>query len=212
MRNNRPLLALLTGLSLALLGGCGVSTINVAGDYPSPLVSKLPLTVGVYYGDDFRNYRFTEITDATGKDQLIINSGASQVALFDTVLPAVFENVVHLENLESVSQHDNLDAVFVPVIQEFQVGLPDKTKLNVFEIWIKYNMRLSEADGDYIADWVMTAYGKSPTETFRSTDDGVNNATVVALRDLAASFALGFTRIPEVNEWLRERSLVDAAQ
>lgn len=192
-----------------LLTGCGVSTINITGDYPSPLVAKLPLTVGVYYDDSFRNYSFTEINDATGKDQLIINSGASQVKLFDTVLPAVFENVVHLEDLESLAGHGPLDAVFVPVIQEFQVGLPNKTKLNVYEIWIKYNMRLSEANGDYIADWVMTAYGKSPTETFRSTDDGVNNATVVALRDLAASFTLGFRRIPEVNEWLREQSLLD---
>src|SRR5690606_6791965 len=125
------------GLVLTLFGGIGVSTVNITGDYPPPLVSTLPLTVGVYYDDSFRNFSFTEINAATGKDQLIINSGASQVALFDTVLPAVFENVVHLEDLESVSQHENLDAVFVPVIQEFQVGLPDKTKLNVFEIWIK---------------------------------------------------------------------------
>lgn len=195
--------------AIVLLSGCGASTIDIEGRYPAPLASKLPLTVGVYYDDSFRNYSFTEINDATGKDELIINSGASQVQLFDTVLPAVFENVVHLDTLEGVAEQGNLDAVFVPAIQEFQVGLPDKTKLNVYEIWIKYNMRLAEADGDYIADWVMTAYGKSPTETFRSTDEGVNNATVIALRDLAASFTLGFTRIPEVDEWLREQSLVN---
>lgn len=204
-----PLCAAVAALSLALLSGCGASTINITGEYPAPLADKLPLTVGVYYDDAFRNYSFTEINDATGKDQLIINSGTTQMQLFDTVLPAVFENVVHLDTLDNVAERGNLDAVFVPAIQEFQVGLPDKTKLNVYEIWIKYNMRLSEADGDYIADWVMTAYGKSPTETFKSEDEGVNNATVVALRDLAASFTLGFKRIPEVNEWLREQSLVN---
>lgn len=202
---NSTLRAPLAAICLFLLGGCGVSTIDIAGDYPAPLVRKLPLTVGVYYDEAFRNFSFTEINDNTGKDQLIINSGSSQVKLFDTVLPAVFEQVVHLENLENVAERDNLDAVFVPVIQEFQVGLPEKTKLNVYEIWIKYNMRLSETNGDYIADWVMTAYGKSPTETFKSTDEGVNNATVVALRDLAASFSLGFQSIPEVNDWLKER-------
>ena len=93
----------------------------------------------------------------------------------------------------------------MPVIEEFQLGLPAKTKLKVYEIWVKYNMRLENANGDYIADWVMTAYGKSPTESFQTVDAGVQDAAVVALRDLAASFTLGFSDIPEVNEWLKEQ-------
>jgi hypothetical protein len=95
--------------------------------------------------------------------------------------------------------------VFVPAIEEFQLGLPQKTKLKVYEIWVKYNMRLEKPDGAYIADWVMTAYGKSPTESFQSVDAGVQDATIVALRDLAASFTLGFAGIPEINEWLQDQ-------
>jgi len=155
------------------------------------------------YPEELRNFSFTEIDDYTGDDQYIINSGASQVELFNTVLPALFENVVLLDSLDS-PQAGNIDAVFVPAIEEFQLGLPSKTKLKVYEIWVKYNMRLENPNGDYIADWVMTAYGKSPTESFQSVDDGVQGAAVVALRDLAASFTLGFTGIPEVNEWLKE--------
>ena len=97
-----------------------------------------------------------------------------------------------------------VDAVFVPAIEEFQLGLPAKTKLKVYEVWVKYNMRLEKPEGGYIADWVMTAYGKSPTESFQSVDAGVQDATIVALRDLAASFTLGFSGIPEVNEWLTQ--------
>ena len=195
-------------LGLLLTSGCGVSTINITGSYPSPLVEKLPLTVGVYYDDAFANHTFTEINDATGKDQFIVNSGASQVEMFNTVLPAVFQKVVHIDNIDQVSDYPDLDAVFVPAIEEFQLGLPQKTKLNVYEVWVKYDMRLSKANGDYIADWVMTAYGKSPAETFRSTDDGINSAANVALRDMAATFALGFTQVPEINEWLREKSVL----
>ena len=102
----------------------------------------------------------------------------------------------------------DIDAVFVPAIEEFQVGLPQKTRLNVYEIWVKYNMRLAQSNGDYIADWVMTAYGKSPEETFQSVDAGVNDAANVALRDLAASFTLGFSNIPEINEWLRSQNVM----
>jgi len=194
-------------LAVMLLGGCAASTIDIVGTFPAPLVSKLPLTVGVYYDDAFASHSYIEINDNTGDDQYIINSGASQIELFNTMLPAVFEEVVLLDSIESAASHDNLDAVFSPAIEEFQVGLPQKTRLNVYEIWVKYNMRLSDTNGDYIADWVMTAYGKSPEETFQSVDAGVNDAANVALRDLAASFTLGFSSIPEVSEWLRAENI-----
>jgi len=63
-------------------------------------------------------------------------------------------------------------------------------------------MRLLSAEGDYIADWVLTSYGKTPTETFRTVETAINEAAVVALRDLASSFSLSFSQVPEVNDWL----------
>jgi hypothetical protein len=189
-----------------VLSACAASTINISGSYPSPLVRKIPITVGVYYPEELRNFSFIEIDDYTGKDQYIINSGESQIELFNTVLPALFENVVMLDDPQTASTDSRIDAVFVPAIEEFQLGLPQKTKLKVYEIWMKYNMRLSDPNGEYIADWVMTAYGKSPNENFQSVDSGVKDAAVVAMRDLAASFTLGFSGIPEVNDWLRDNN------
>ena len=58
------------------------------------------------------------------------------------------------------------------------------------------------AEGDYIADWVLTSYGKTPTESLRSAEAAINAAAVVALRDLASSFSLSFTQVPEVRDWL----------
>lgn len=95
-----------------------------------------------------------------------------------------------------------VDAIFAPLIEEFQLALPSKTKLDVYEVWIKYNMRLMAADGEYIADWVLTSYGKTPTESMRSAESAINDAAVVALRDLASSFSLSFTQVPEVRDWL----------
>ncbi len=191
-----------------LLAGCSASVINIEGNYPSPLVNQLPLTLGVIYDDNFSNYSFTEIDEYSGDDQYIINSGASQVDLFNTILPAVFSQVVFLESADDIASHPELDMIFQPGIEEFQVGLPQKTRLNVYEIWVKYNMRLSAPDGNSIADWVMTAYGKSPQETFGSVDAGVNEAAVEAFRDLAATFSLGFANIPEVNDWLRTNNVL----
>ncbi len=190
-----------------LLLGCSASVIEIRGNYPSPLVPQLPLTLGVIYDENFSNYSFTEIDEYSGDDQYIINSGASQVALFNSILPAVFSQVVYLSSPEEAADYPELDMVFQPEIEEFQVGLPQKTRLDVYEIWVKYNMRLSAPDGGAIADWVMTAYGKSPQATFGSVDAGVNEAAVEAFRDLAATFSLGFTNIPEVNDWLRTNNV-----
>jgi hypothetical protein len=205
LSNGRPgmLVAVLT--AMLTLYGCAASTIVIDGNYPSPLVQKLPITVGVYFPETLRNFSYTEIDDNSGDDQYIVQSGASQLELFNTVLPALFQNVVMLD---SPTAPDGLDAVFVPDLTEFQLGLPQKTKLKVYEIWMKYNMKLQKSNGDYIADWVMTAYGKSPQENLQSVDTGVQDAAVVAMRDLAASFTLGFTSVPEVSEWLKANNYV----
>ena len=106
--------------AIVLLSACSATTINIAGTFPAPLVRKLPLTVGVYYDDAFTNHSFIEINDNTGDDQYIINSGSSQIALFNTMLPAVFEEVIYLDSIDSAGDYNNLDAVFMPAIEEFQ--------------------------------------------------------------------------------------------
>ena len=68
-------------------------------------------------------------------------------------------------------------------------------------------MRLLSAEGDYIADWVLTSYGKTPTESFRSVEAAINDAAIVALRDLASSFSLSFAQVPEVRDWLNGRGI-----
>ncbi|MDG2090737.1 MAG: hypothetical protein P8J61_06495 [Gammaproteobacteria bacterium] len=188
----------------SILSACAsTNTITIGGSYPSPLVPQLPLTLGVIYNESFSSYSFTEVDEYSGEDQYIINSGASQVDLFSTILPAVFSEVIYLNSLDEAAAYPDLDMIFEPVIEEFQIGLPQKTRLDVYEIWVKYNMRLSSPNGNSIADWVMTAYGKSPQSNFGSVDAGVNEAAIEAFRDLAATFSLGFTSIPEVNNWLQ---------
>ncbi len=184
----------------AVLSACGASSLVVSGDYPTPNVGQIPLTLGVYYDEELRNFTYVEYSE-TGKEEYQIASGQTHIELFDTVLPAMFERVVVLNDLNAATAA-RVDAVFAPSIEEFQLALPQKTRLDSYEVWVKYNMRLLGPRGDYIADWVMTSYGKTPLATLRSTDAGINDATVGALRDLGSSFALSFGSVPEVREWL----------
>jgi len=182
------------------LSGCGVSNVVIEGSFPTPNINKIPVTVAVYYDDALRGFSYLEYSE-TGQEEFNIESGRSHMELFNAVLPAMFDRVIVVDNLED-ARAEGVDAVFAPAIEEFQLALPAKTKLDVYEVWIKYNMRLLTAEGDYIADWILTSYGKTPTETFRSVADGINEAAVVALRDLASSFSLSFGQVPEVRDWL----------
>jgi len=188
-----------------LLSACGVNNVVVEGNFPTPNIARLPLTVAVYYDDALRDYAYVEYSE-TGQEEYNIESGISHIRLFDAVLPAMFDNVVLINDLEEAAQL-GVDAVFAPAIEEFQLALPAKTKLDVYEVWIKYNMRLLTSEGDYIADWVLTSYGKTPTSTFGSVEAGINDAAIVALRDLASSFSLSFGQVPEVRDWLSARGI-----
>ena len=182
------------------LSGCGVSNVVIEGSFPTPNINKIPVAVAVYYDDALREFSYIEYSE-TGQEEFNIESGQSHMELFNAVLPAMFDRVIFVDNLED-ARAEGVDAVFAPTIEEFQLALPAKTKLDVYEVWIKYNMRLLTAEGDYIADWIVTSYGKTPTETLRSAADGINEAAVVALRDLASSFSLSFGQVPEVRDWL----------
>ena len=191
------------GALLAMLGvlvGCGANTVVIEGTYPTPAVSRLPLKVAVFYDESLQDFTYTEYSE-TGREEYNIQSGQSHVDLFNAILPGMFQEVVQVDSLDEVSQLD-VDAVFEPLIEEFQLALPQKTRLDVYEVWIKYNMRLTAPDGEYIADWVETSYGKTTQESFRSNEASINAAAVVALRDLASSFTLKFANVPEIRDWL----------
>ena len=179
---------------------CGVSNLVIQGSFPTPNINKIPLSVAVYYDDALRAFSYMEYSE-TGREEINIESGESHIRLFNAVLPAMFEEVIEVEGFDDPNIQ-GVDAVFAPVIEEFQLALPEKTKLEVYEVWIKYNMRILNSNGVSLADWVVTSYGKTPTETFLSVEDGINDAAIVALRDLASSFSLNFTRVPEVQDWL----------
>ena len=183
------------------LTGCGVSNVVIEGSFPTPNINKLPLNVAVYYDPALTEHAYIETSENGEKEEYNIASGQSHIELFSTVLPAMFDGVIMVDSIEE-AEALGVDAIFAPSIEEFQLALPAKTKLDVYEIWIKYNMRLMTADGDYIADWVLTSYGKSPAESLRSVEAAINAAAIVALRDLASSFSLSFSQVPEVKDWL----------
>jgi hypothetical protein len=193
--------------SLTLLLGACANNVVVKGNFPTPVLEKLPYTLGVYYDPEFRSHEFFDEATTREETDWIVKTGDAQVQMYNTLLPGMFDKVVMLndiprkERLEAVDE-ERVDVVLVPHVAELQYSIPDHTKINVFEIWMRYRYELYAPDGELLADWTMTSYGKTPTAFLQSAEAAVNLAAVVALRDAGANFAMNFTRVPEVKMWM----------
>jgi hypothetical protein len=192
---------------LVLLAGCGPSTVVVKGSFPPPLLDPLPLRLGVWYDEAFAGHEFFDEAKSRRESDWLVRTGEAQVQMWDTLLGGMFEELVHMKARPGPGQMTQLvDAVLVPHVDELQYAIPTHTNVKVYEIWMRYRFELLTTGGDTIADWTMTAYGKTPTAFLQSDEAAVNLAAVVALRDAGANFATNFTRVPEVREWLERRS------
>jgi hypothetical protein len=124
--------------------------------------------------------------------------------MWDILLGSMFKELVHMRGAPAPEQmNPSVDAVLIPHVDELQYTIPTHTNVKVYEIWMRYRFELVSTAGDPLAEWTMTAYGKTPTAFLRSNQEAVNLAAVVALRDAGANFATNFTRVPEVQQWMQ---------
>lgn len=205
MSDSTTTVRLLALLSALLLSACA-NEVVVKGSFPEPVLEKLPYTLGVYYDPEFRNHEFFDEATSREESNWLVRTGDAQIEMYNTLLPGMFEKVVFLNELprrdrvEAVTGQ-RLDAVLVPHVAELQYSIPSHTKINVFEIWMRYRYELYNPAGELVADWTMTSYGKTPTAFLQSAEAAVNLAAVVALRDAGANFAMNFSIVPEVKVW-----------
>jgi hypothetical protein len=207
--SRRPARFLITALLATLVAACGPTKVVVEGNFPPPLIEPLPLTLGVWYGEDFANHEFFDEARGRNESSWVVQTGAAQVEMWDTLLAGMFRDLVHMKGAPGAGQMNPVvDAVLVPHVDELQYTIPTHTNVKVYEIWMRYRFQLVTVSGEPIAEWTMTAYGKTPTAFLQSDQAAVNLAAVVALRDAGANFSTGFSRVPDVRQWLQERGTI----
>ncbi len=202
---------------LSLLSACSSNTsvsLKQSKAFPIPLVEAYPLNMGKHYSEDFVNYAYVAEAKRTinGKTKVVSRTevalGEPQINLFNSVLDGMFSSVTPVENITPGSIPTTLDAVIIPAVVDFQYANPRVTRENVYEIWIKYRIRILTADGTKVADFTVPAYGKTPSAMMKSASDAINSAAIVALRDLGASLITRFEREADVAAWLEEKNLL----
>ena len=184
---------------VGMASGC-TNTVNIEGHFPAPLVERMPLEIGVYYDDAFRNY-FYEQSIHHGPTWHI-NLGEPNVQLFDQVLAGMFEDVVMVDDPDTMTEAiPGIDGILKPEIEEFALLSPVDSGLGFFSVSIKYRLNLYNPDGSFATSLVFTAYGKNRVEGLSQEDD-LKDAIMIALRDAAAAVAV------ELGEKARIKTLV----
>ena len=220
-------------LCLTLLAaGCATKQVEVEGNFPTPLLDPLPITLGVIYPSAFSKHEFFDEAKGRAESDWLVKTGEAQVEFWDILFGGMFDEVVHIRDWETVqSRGPEIDGVLIPAIADLQYTIPTHTNVKIYEIWMRYEFRLidvaaihQQEDGalsfnpdERLAGWPITAYGKTPTAFLQTDEEAVNLAAVVALRDAGAHFVTSFGATPEVAVWLdgiarRQSSVAEAPE
>lgn len=192
-------------LLLPLLAGCDRALL-VPATFPEPVVEPLPLDVALYFTDDFANYRYRE--DVAGEAEWDIELGAANVALFESVSRRLFRSATRVTSRPTGPAAASFDAIIEPSVAAFEFSLPSQSATKQYSVWIRYTVKMFRPDGESPGAWNISAYGESGATALRPARS-MEQATVVALRDAAATLAVGFAKEAQARGVL-QRERVDA--
>ena len=164
------------------LTGCGSNVVLEPPTIPVPLTDKIPASVGLRMPEEFDHFVHEE--EIIGREQWSIDLGRSNASLFEQLFGYMFEKVTILR-ADDDPQQFAMDALIEPSIEAFEFSVPNQSKTEAFAVWIRYRIRVFDDEGDLVANWPVSAYGKSETESVSGTQ-ALQRAAVLAMRDAAA--------------------------
>jgi len=188
---------LLAGVLLAAACATNKVAITVASDIPVPVTSRLPLKAGVHYPEAVSRHVYEE--DSEDRPKWHIESGASQIAMFSQVLGSMFSELRVMDAMPPQGSAAGLDLILEPKIDEMQFSTPAELKTEFFEAWIRYELGVYKPDGSQLTTWRFEGYGKSSTAFMKNTNEGMNEAINMALRDAGAKMVVKFAEVPEIK-------------
>jgi hypothetical protein len=189
----------LTGLllgAMAILCGC-TANVRVHEEFPEVVAEPRELSAVIVMDQEFRSYQ------GEPNENTRIDFGAAQVDLFAKAFRGLFAEVKVVSSRQDIDP--GVDLVIIPSVREVQLSTPTDSYLNVYEVWIKYDLAVETADGVPIDSWFLPAYGKTPYSYMLSWSSAIEEAAIIALRDAGAKLMLDFFRIPAIHGWMQQR-------
>ena len=166
-----------------ILAGCLGPSMNVRVTVAPTLIDKsypdkMPVSIGLYLSDEFKNYRYTDSTKTLGTTYDFWNLGSESAGIFEVGLSQVFEKVVVVDQKPPFTkvQAVPLRAVVEPKIE----GLDFKVPAIVVQPWstkIQYKVFVYNPEGKVIWEKSITGIGEVPGSYTRTLEElGTNPA------------------------------------
>ena len=178
-------------LGALAISGCSSQVALDDPGLPEPLLTQLPLTVAVRYSAEMDDYSYEE--EVLGRERWTIRLGAANKLLFRHLFDAMFSEVVEL-GPGSAPEDAGVDALIEASIEAFEFALPAQSRTDAYTVWIRYRLRVFDAEGAEISNWPISAYGKAASESNFGSGDALKRAAVLAMRDAAAMVGMRFAR------------------
>lgn len=190
--------------AVSLLGSGCSGSVMVQQAFPTPLVERMPLRVAVHYSPALTDYVYKE--DASNDRDWTVQLGEANVRMFESVFGGLFTETRRVSGIQAAAaEMPGLDAIVAPAIDAFEFSLPSQSATDQYAVWIRYNLDVYGPDGQLIVRWPIAAYGQSGTGGL-SDEKSMERATVLALRDAAATIATGFSQQPKIRDSLLKES------
>lgn len=186
-----------------LLQGCLGASVTVPTNFPVPLLNKLPHAMGLVLEPELTSYVHEEQVPEFGTWS--IDLGGAQEPMFTQLFAGLFTGYTRVTSLET--QASGLSGVIRPTIKEVQFSIPNQTRSDYFEVWIRYEVDIFD-QGQLISTLPIAAYGKANVQNYglSSTEPALQAAAWAACRDAMAYFSVQFQREPKIQAWLNSRS------
>jgi hypothetical protein len=193
---------------VATLNGCSTQVSLKDPTIPDPLIDKMPLSVAVRFPERFEHYVHEE--QVIGKKKWTIDLGRSNSMLFEKLFGSMFTDFKVIP-LEAEAADLGVDALIEPSIDAFEFSVPNQSQTDAFAVWIRYRIKIFDGEGNQIANWPISAYGKSLSKGIGS-DDALRRAAVLAMRDAAALVILQMDKATGISALSNARRSSLAAQ
>jgi hypothetical protein len=192
--------ALLAG---ALLAGCGATQFEAQPSIPAPLITKIPVVVGLYIAPEFRDKVYQEKRD--GGDYSIA-IGKAQSEGFARLMDAMFDRVVPVAATDAGARTDpQIRGVIEPVLEDFAFVTPVDSGSDAYAVSLRYRVTGYKPDGEVIDSWTYTGYGAAANRSMLGGGSAVlKKAVQLAMRDAAAKLATEFREQAVVRGLLPE--------
>ena len=181
--NFKKAITILSFMGAFLLAGCLGPSMNVRVTVTPTLIDKtypdkLPVNIGLYVSEEFKNYRYTDSTKTLGTTYDFWNVGSESSGMFETGLSQIFQKVVAVDQKPPFSKAPPipLRAVVEPKIG----GLDFKVPAIVVQNWstkIQYKILVYDLEGKVIWQKAITGVGEVPGSYTRTMEElGTNPA------------------------------------